>query len=72
MHDSPVGPLAIQPYQFEIKHRQDQENGNADGLSRCALATDYCEMMAISSDDIHDRHREGEGCSKVVCDLTDW
>ena len=53
--------LAIQPYQFEIKHRQGQENGNADGLSHGALATDCCEMTAKSSDNTHDRHREGEG-----------
>ena len=53
--------LAIQPYQFEIKHRRGQENGNADGLSRGALAIDCCEMTPISSDDTHDRHREGEG-----------
>ena len=53
--------LAIQPYQFEIKHRRGQENGNADGLSRGALAIDCCEMTAISSDETHDPHREGEG-----------
>ena len=53
--------LAIQPHQFEDKHRRGQENGNADGLSRGALAIDCREMTAMSSDETHDPHREEEG-----------
>ena len=29
--------LALQPFQFEVKHRPGQDNGNADALSRATI-----------------------------------
>ena len=45
--------LSIQPYRFEIRHRSESSNGNADGLSRGPLQLGQLAMAVTASSPSH-------------------